>query len=111
MSKLKISQEKSPTHMSVNENDNSNSGEITQSINVKHIDGTPFVMIKSENNYWAAIGKWRISDTYKSEADLIEAITNPNWNMLIAVMHVVGMEAKEIKNLLTQEEINATKNN
>lgn len=106
----KNSQEPLHGSMNVSENDSLNSGkELTQQTNVKHLDGTPFIMIRSNNKYWAAIGKWRISDTYESETELIKALESPNWNMLIAVMHVVGMEAKEIGNLLSEEELKSAK--
>lgn len=68
------------------------------------IEGTPFVLIEMEGKYHARIGKWAITDHYDDKAELLKAVENPNWNMLVAVMHVVSMEAKEILNVLTKEE-------
>lgn len=90
--------------MNVNGKDNLKSSN-EQLFKAEPIDGTPFVAVEMDGKHWAAIGKWRITDTYESREKLLEVVENPNWNMIVAVMHVVGMEAKEVLNILNKEDI------
>lgn len=56
----------------------------------KEIDGTPFWMIKTEEGYFIAFAKYRITGVHKSEEECINEMGREMWNkitLLIGLVH------------------------
>lgn len=79
--------EKSTTQLSVEETDKqeSNSNELTERIRVEN---TPFMAVRLDEEWFLTMGKYRLSSTYKSLDEMLEAekVIGMNWDLLTGVI-------------------------
>lgn len=59
---------------------------------VQALEGSPFTIVKYEDNYFLALGKYRVSDLIADKEE-VEAMANDvSWNVLLAVINAVAQE-------------------
>lgn len=70
-------------------------------IHREELEGTPFHIVKVEQSYFVALGKYRLSDFFESALEAKSFILNFNWNTLMNVLVCV------IETLNSQDYINS----
>lgn len=63
-----------------------------QLMEVTKIEDTPFTMVRYEDQFFVALGKYRISPILKSAEECIEDTKNTSWERLMTVMNVMIIE-------------------
>ncbi|AXH74824.1 MAG: hypothetical protein [Microviridae sp.] len=54
-------------------------------LKVKHIEGTPFTVVRADNNKWfIAMGQARLTDYLESEEECVNKINLHDWELLIS---------------------------
>lgn len=84
------------TSMNVNETDNKNYS--SELIKREQIGETPFTAIKTEQGGWfVTIGKYRVSEEYKTKAEVVKLVEKKDWGLIMNVITVVTETLAELK--------------
>lgn len=59
---------------------------------VDPIQGSPFSVVRVEDKYFLALGKYRLTELNESKEDILATVNDVDWNRLLAVMNVVATE-------------------
>lgn len=66
------------------------------------IENTPIKIVGNENEYFAVLGKWRLTEeVYKTSEELEEKIKRTDWQL---IMNVIGVMIEDFFNNLNTEE-------
>lgn len=67
---------------------------------VKSIENTPFMLVRSgKNEYSAGIGNSRVTAFYKTEQEVIDKVNQRDWTLITAVIGVMINSEQYIKEL------------
>lgn len=66
-------------------------------VDVKPIEDTPFAVIKYEDEYFLAMGNYRISEKFKTFEEAENDIKDVSWNRLVSVMEIVFRTILSVK--------------
>ena len=72
--------------------DFSNVEENEELTKIEVVEGTPFTVVKVDDQYFLALGKYRLSELLDSEEEAKEEINDLSWNRLLSVMYAVANE-------------------
>jgi hypothetical protein len=85
----------------VSETDKKNSS--SELIKRNRIANTPFVAIKTDEGGWfLTMGKYRVSEEYETEEEVIKLVKTKDWELLMNIMTVVTESLGELRNELTK---------
>ena len=56
----------------------------------ERVEGTPFALIKEQNGWFIAIGRYKASDLYLTKEQAKKDIKQKDWDLLLNVMFVVA---------------------
>ena len=62
---------------------------------VRKVEETPFHILESEKGYCIVIGKYRLTDWYKTQAEAYEDAEKITWNRIIQVIAVLTQKFEE----------------
>jgi len=58
----------------------------TQLVETVKLQGTPFDAVRYDETWIVTCGKYKGSDTFKNLDECLEAVTNPNWELIMIVI-------------------------
>lgn len=56
---------------------------------VKELENTPFSIIKKDNKFFGVMGSNRLTDFKENEEDIINELSNLNWDLVIKVVAIL----------------------
>lgn len=78
--------ESSHIHDSANETHNNESHLITRN----PVENTPFAVVgNNENGYFLTMGKYRLTDNFQNEEDVIYYLENNTWEIIVTLMTAI----------------------
>jgi hypothetical protein len=70
--------------------------ENSQLMEYKQIEGTPFTLIRKENEYFVVMGNHRVTEGYDSEVEALNSIVNDKWLTILKMILIVNDRSKEL---------------
>lgn len=55
-----------------------------------HVENTPFIIVKADDKFFVALGRYRITNMLNSKEEAEYLIDNKDWNMLASVISVLS---------------------
>lgn len=81
-------------HTNVDEKpDNGNSGN-EELFKVEEVKGTPFQIIKMEDKYFLAMGKYRLSEPMPTYKEALENAQDSSWHRIMQIINIMINEDK-----------------
>jgi len=59
---------------------------------VEAIEGSPFSIVKIDDEYFLALGKYRLSELSKDKKEVLDSVNDTSWERMLALMHAVAIE-------------------
>lgn len=81
-----IKQQSKKSQMNVKEADKQNSSE---TIERENIENTPFTLIKVEEKWFGAMGKYRITEPSASKKEIETELKKVTWNRIVQVIQIL----------------------
>lgn len=78
--------------MSTNETNNlasASTEENTELLTREDVDGTPFVVIGTQEGYFGVLGKYRITELDRSKKKIVDELKSVNWNRIIQIILIL----------------------
>lgn len=69
----------------------------TELIQKTEVPDSPFVIVTTEEGSFAALGKYRLTEVYKTKQEAIDHVSRVTWNRIIQVISLVTEILKEAK--------------
>jgi hypothetical protein len=64
-------------------------------VEVEPIEDTPFHCVKTNDQYFLALGKFKVSDLHADHVEIKELAYSPNWNTLLQVIYAVARSLQD----------------
>ena len=64
----------------------------------ERVDGTPFALIKDQNGWFIAFGRYRASDLYLTKEQAKKDIKQKDWDLILTTMSIMVEEITNLKN-------------
>ncbi|AXH74971.1 MAG: hypothetical protein [Microviridae sp.] len=79
---------------------------VEELVQYEQIEGTPFTMVRHEDQYFLAMGKYRLTPLLDKQSCLSRANELPDWQMITQVIHIMVRHAIEegLQNHPTEED-------
>lgn len=71
-------------------------------IHREDVENTPFTIMQIEDDYFATMGKYRLTELHKDKEKLKKELTKITWNRIVQVVSVMIQHENEIKNLTNE---------
>lgn len=55
----------------------------------EQLEGTPFTLIKNEEEYFIAIGQYKLTQSHQTASEAIEEIENNQWNIITTLIDIM----------------------
>lgn len=88
----------SSTKSSAKSTDKKNSSKNKELIKREDVDGTPFTIVKTEGQYFIAIGLSRITEKTENKKDLLKLIEEKDWTLLMNAVVAVSQHVNKQNN-------------
>lgn len=62
------------------------------------VEGTPFALIKENNSWFIAFGRYRASDLYLTKEQAKKDIKQKDWDLILTTMSIMIEEITNLKN-------------
>lgn len=79
-------------------------------IKIIEIEDSPFQIVKTEDKYFLAMGKYRLSEMFDTEKEAREDVKDLSWFRLLSVMHAVASEVIEHDKAVEKAKLNIKDN-
>ena len=64
----------------------------------ERVEGTPFALIKEQNGWFIAIGRYKASDLYLTKEQAKKDIKQKDWDLILTTMSIMIEEITNLKN-------------
>lgn len=64
----------------------------------ERVEGTPFALIKDENGWFIAFGRYRASDLYFTKEQAKKDIKQKSWDLILTTVSIMIEEINNLKN-------------
>lgn len=64
----------------------------------ERVEGTPFALIKEDNAWFIAFGRYRASDLYLTKEQAKKDIKQKDWDLILTTMSIMIEEITKLKN-------------
>lgn len=64
----------------------------------ERVEGTPFALIKENDAWFIAFGRYRASDLYKTKEQAKKDIKQKDWDLILTTMSIMIEEITNLKN-------------
>lgn len=96
--KIKKNTTSNEQHGSVNDMNSKNcSSENHELVEIHHIDNTPFTVIKTNENWYVTMGKYRLTQAMETREEAEENAQRMDWDRLIQVMTIVTFNTNKLE--------------
>lgn len=72
--------------------ENTNKQELNSEEFFKQVEGTPFTVIKKENNYYVMMGKYQLSLEYEKQESAVKDAQTMTWDRIMQVCMIIAQD-------------------